>query len=179
MNQTISLEDGRKLGFAEYGDPAARVVFHCHGGAGSRLERPADEAILTDLGLRLVSTDRPGHGLSDPQPDRKLLDWPGDVSRLADHLGLDKFYVMGWSAGGPHTLACAYRLADRVLAGAIVSGLAPPDRPTPYEGLPFTNRILMFAFRRRLSNSRLTVLSGQAHLYLLARWPEVLAALVG
>ncbi|MDH3675784.1 MAG: alpha/beta hydrolase, partial [Anaerolineae bacterium] len=148
MNQTITLNDGRTLGYAEYGNPAGKVVFHFHGGAGSRLERPADKATLTNLGLRFVSTDRPGHGLSDPQPNRKLLDWPDDISQLADYLGLDKFYVMGWSAGGPHALACAYKLADRVLAGAIVSGLAPPDRPTPYEGLPFTNRILMFAFRQ-------------------------------
>jgi pimeloyl-ACP methyl ester carboxylesterase len=146
MNQTITLKDGRKLGFAEYGDPAGKIVFHFHGRAGSRLERPADEAILTNLGLKLVSTDRPGHGLSDPHPNHELLDWPDDISWLADHLGLDKFYVRGWSAGGPHALACAYKLADQVLAGAIVSGLAPPDRPHPYEGLPFTNRILMFVF---------------------------------
>jgi pimeloyl-ACP methyl ester carboxylesterase len=285
VNQTITLKDGRTLGYAEYGDPEGKAVFHCHGGAGSRLERPADTSILTDLGLRFVSTDRPGHGLSDPQPNRKLLDWPDDISQLADHLGLDKFYVMGWSAGGPHALACAYKLADRVLAGAVVSGLAPPDRPNPYEGLPFPNRMLMFVFRRmpksvflfrrmgyatirgapedvgrkldsasppadrqlievpenqrmfvadiqegyrqgwqgpaqddiiiinkpwgfrlediavridiwqgevdqnvplsqghyqheRIPNSRLTVLSGQAHLYLLAQWREVLAALV-
>jgi pimeloyl-ACP methyl ester carboxylesterase len=148
VNQTITLKDGRTLGYAEYGDPGGKAVFHFHGGAGSRLERPADTSILTDLGLRFVSTDRPGHGLSDPQPNRKLLDWPDDISQLADHLGLDRFYVMGWSAGGPHALVCAYKLADRVLAGAIVSGLAPPDRPNPYEGLPFPNRILMFVFRR-------------------------------
>jgi hypothetical protein len=56
VNQTITLKDGRKLGFAEYGDPEGKAVFHFHGGAGSRLERPAEESILTDLGLRLVST---------------------------------------------------------------------------------------------------------------------------
>ncbi len=147
-SRTIKLRDGRLLGYAEYGDPAGKAVFHFHGGAGSRLERPADESILTDLGIRYISTDRPGHGLSDPQPDRKLLDWPDDISQLADHLDIARFYVLGWSAGGPHALACAYKLTDRVLAGAIVSGLAPPDRPNPYEGLPFPNRILMFVFRR-------------------------------
>jgi len=148
MNQTMTLEDGRTLGFAEYGDPEGKAVFHFHGGAGSRLERPADESILTDLGIRYIPTDRPGHGLSDPQPDRKLLDWPDDIIHLADHLGIDRFYVLGLSAGGPHALACAYKLTDRVLAGAIVSGLVPPDRPNPYEGLPLPNRILMFVFRR-------------------------------
>lgn len=148
MKQTITLKDGRALSFAEYGDPAGRVVFHFHGSAGSRLERPADNSILTDLRIRYLSTDRPGHGLSDPQPRRKLLDWPDDISQLADHLGIEKFYVLGWSAGGPYALACAYRLAEQVLAGAVVSGLAPPDRPHPYRGLPLASRILMFVFRR-------------------------------
>ena len=117
-NQTIVLKDERRLGFAEYGDASGKAVLHFNGSGGSRLEHPSDLSILTDLGIRLISTDRPGHGISDPQPGRKLLDWPDDVGQLADHMGIDKFYVMGWSAGGPHALACAYRLPDRVSAGA-------------------------------------------------------------
>ena len=148
LNQTITLRDGRTLGFAEYGESQGKAVFHFHGGAGSRRERPLNESILSDLGIRYVSTDRPGHGLSDPKPNRKLLDWPDDIIQLVDHLGIDTFYVLGLSAGGPHALACAYKLPDRVLAGAIVSGLAPPDRPRPYQGLPFPNRFLSFIFRR-------------------------------
>ncbi|MFC1628655.1 alpha/beta fold hydrolase [Gemmatimonadota bacterium] len=148
MHQTIVLQDGRRLGFAEYGDAAGKAVFHFNGSGGSRLEHPSDLSILTDLGIRLISTDRPGHGISDPQPGRTLLDWPDDISQLADHLGIDRFYVMGWSAGGPHALACAKKLPDRVVAGAIISGLAPPDRPNPYEGLPFGMKALMIMVRR-------------------------------
>ena len=148
INQTIVLKDGRALGFAEYGDLAGKAVFHFNGAGGSRLGHPRDESILTDLGIRFISTDRPGHGLSDPQPDRKLLDWPDDISQLADHLGIDRFYVMGWSSGGPYALACAYKLPERVLAGAIISGVAPYERPNPYEGLPFGNRVLLFGERR-------------------------------
>lgn len=147
MDQTLSLKDGRKLGFVEYGDPHGKAVFHFNGSGGSRLEYPADQSILTDLEIRFIATDRPGHGLSDPQPDRKLLDWPDDISQLADHLNIDRFYVQGWSAGGPHALACAYKLPERVLAGALISGLAPPDRPQPYEGLPLPNRMLMIIGR--------------------------------
>ncbi len=152
INQTLKLKDGRSLGYAEYGDPEGKVVFHFNGSGGSRLEHPADETILTDLGIRFISTDRPGHGISDPQPDRKLLDWPDDIGQLADHLGADKFYVEGWSAGGPHALACAHELPERVLAGALISGLAPPDRPNPYEGLPLPNRVLM-SLARKLPSS--------------------------
>ncbi len=147
-NQTIVLRDERRLGFAEYGDTSGNAVLHFNGSGGSRLDQPSDLSILTDLGIRLICTDRPGHGISDPQPGRKLLDWPDDVGQLADHLGIDRFHVMGWSAGGPHALACAYKLSDRVSAGALVSGLAPPDRPRPYEGLPFALKTLMFIGRR-------------------------------
>lgn len=148
MNQTVTLKDGRKLGYAEYGDPGGKAVFHFNGSGGSRLEYPADQSILTDLGIRFISTDRPGHGISDPQPDRKLLDWPDDIGQLADHLNVDRFYVQGWSAGGSHALACAYKLPQRVIAGAIISGLAPPDRPQPYKGLPLPNKMLMIVGRR-------------------------------
>jgi pimeloyl-ACP methyl ester carboxylesterase len=147
MDEFLTLKNGRKLGYAEYGDPEGKAVFHFNGSGGSRLEYPADESILTDLGIRFIATDRPGHGISDPQPDRKLLDWPDDISQLADHLDIERFYLQGWSAGGPHALACAYKLPDRVLAGALISGLAPPDRPQPYKGLPFPNRMLMIVGR--------------------------------
>jgi pimeloyl-ACP methyl ester carboxylesterase len=147
MDQTITLKDGRKLGFFEYGDPEGKPIFHFNGSGGSRLEYPADQSILTDLGIRFIATDRPGHGLSDPQPDRKLLDWAEDISQLADHLNINQFYVEGWSAGGPHALACAYKLPNRVHAGTLISGIAPPDRPQPYEGLPLPNRMLMAAGR--------------------------------
>ena len=148
LNQTLTLKDGRALGFAECGDPQGTPVFYFHASGSSRLERPADESILVDLGVRFITTDRPGHGLSDPQPERKLLDWPDDVSQLADRLDVDKFYVMGWSAGGAPALACATKLPERVLAAAIVSGVSPPDCPGQYKGLPFANRLWKFGARR-------------------------------
>lgn len=148
VDQTLKLSDGRHLGFAEYGSLSGKPVFFFNGSGGSRLGHPADESILSDLDIRFISTDRPGHGLSDPKPDRELLDWPNDVSELASHLSIDEFYVLGWSAGGPHALACAYKLEDRVRAGAIVSGPAPPNRPAPYRGLPLGHRVVMFVLRR-------------------------------
>ncbi len=147
INQTLKMKDGRTLGFAEYGDPNGKPVFHFNGSGGSRLEHPADKAILTQLGIRYISTDRPGHGISTPQPDRELLDWPDDISSLADHLGIDKFFVLGWSAGGPHALACAFKLPDRVIFGALVCGLAPPDRPGPYRGYSGALKLLMLLGR--------------------------------
>jgi len=148
LHQTLTLQDGRALGFAECGDPAGVAVFHFHASGSSRLERPAEASLLIDLGIRFVTADRPGHGLSDPQPERTLLDWPADVAQLADHLGIDQFFVMGWSAGGAPALACAVKLPERVRAAALVSSVSPPDCPGPYKGLPFANRVWKFGARR-------------------------------
>lgn len=147
-NQILELKDGRKLGFAEYGDPKGIPVFHFNGSGGSRLERPSDLSILTDLGVRYISTDRPGHGNSSPQQNRTLLDWPEDITALANHLGINKFHVLGWSAGGSYALACAFKMKERVISGAIVSGLAPPDRPNPYEGYKGFLKLLMILGRK-------------------------------
>lgn len=145
--QTIVLLDGRRLGFAEYGDPAGQPVFHFHGSAGSRLDHPADESILWRQGIRLISVERPGHGLSDFQAERRLVDWPKDVGELADQLGLETFYVEGWSAGGPHALACACFLPERVKAVSLIASPAPMRREGALSGLPLPNRVLAASAR--------------------------------
>lgn len=82
--QSLRLEDGRSLGFAEWGDHAGTPVFHFHGSSSSRLERPVDPGSLE--GVRLVTVDRPGHGLSEFQPERRLVDWPSDVTHASSEL---------------------------------------------------------------------------------------------
>ena len=144
-SQSIQLDDSRRLGFAAYGPPAGRPVFHFHGSGSSRLERPANVEILFKLDLRFISVDRPGHGLSDLQPDRRLQDWPNDIEQLADHLGIESFFATGHSAGGPHVLACAHQLPNRVLAAALISSVAPMGRPDAYAGMPILNRIRNYA----------------------------------
>ena len=145
--QSIVLGDGRCLGYAEYGDPAGQPVFHFHGSAGSRLDHPADEGILREQAIRFIAVERPGHGLSDFQPKRRLVDWPKDVSQLADHLGLLIFFVEGWSAGGPHALACAWGLPDRVKAVALIASPVPMKRDEALNGLPLPNRALAASAR--------------------------------
>jgi pimeloyl-ACP methyl ester carboxylesterase len=148
VDQQLVLQDGRRLGYAEYGEATGLPVFFFHGSAGSRLDRPSSENALSQIPVRFVSTDRPGHGLSDFQPRRRLVDWPQDIAQLADHLEIEKFYVMGHSAGGPHALACAHQLPERVIAGAAVSSIAPMSRPKPYVGMPIMNQILARSSRR-------------------------------
>ena len=123
----LTLADGRDLCFAEFGAPHGRAVLYCHGFPGSRLEPAFAHPIAASVGARLVCADRPGMGCSDPHPGRDLLAWTHDAEALVDHLGLGSFSVLGVSGGAPYALACAYRLADRVRATAVVSGVAPPE----------------------------------------------------
>jgi len=123
--KTIQLSDGRTLAYLETGDPEGRPVFYFHGGPGSRLEGLFYDEINQQLGIRMIALDRPGYGLSDFQEDRTYLDWPDDVSELADHLDIDRFAVLGWSSGGPHAAAVAHQIPQRVSVAAIVAGEGP------------------------------------------------------
>nr|VFJ68885.1 MAG: Pimeloyl-ACP methyl ester carboxylesterase [Candidatus Kentron sp. DK] len=131
----ITLDDGRALAYTEHGDPAGKPMFFFHGNPGSRLIRPADEGIAERLGVRIITPDRPGYGLSDFQPGRRLLDYPRDITQLADALGLERFAVFGVSAGGMYVAVCAHSIPERLTGAAIVSGAAPFDRDNPYEGM--------------------------------------------
>jgi len=75
----------------------------------------------------MIAADRPGYGLSDFQPGRRIGDWPSDVEALADSLGLGRFGVLGISGGGPYAAACAASLPARVTAAGIVGGLGRLD----------------------------------------------------
>jgi len=124
-DKVIRLADGRDLGYSEYGAPDGRPVFFFHGFGTTRVICPPDERPVKELGLRLIAVDRPGIGLSESLPGRRLLDWPADVVQLADRLGIESFSVIGWSGGGPYALACGYALPDRVAAVGLVSSPAP------------------------------------------------------
>jgi pimeloyl-ACP methyl ester carboxylesterase len=132
----VTLPDGRRLGYA---DSAPRDGFPVLGFLGTPLSRLAHlgQEAPEAAGVRLILVDRPGYGLSDFQSGRALLDWPGDVTRLADSLGLERFAVLGMSGGGPHAAACGYALADRVSAVGLVSSPGPVwDRPQLRYSLP-------------------------------------------
>jgi pimeloyl-ACP methyl ester carboxylesterase len=122
----VRLADGRALSFDEHGDPAGTPVLYFPGGGDSRLTRHPDDSIAAELGLRVVAVDRPGCGGSDFGRRRSVAAWPEDVAQLADSLELDRFAVLGWSAGGPHALACAWALPARVTYASVVAGMPLP-----------------------------------------------------
>src|SRR5690242_4253772 len=96
-NNQIRLKDGRKLGYAEYGDPKGKPLFFFHGFPTSRFHAKRTDQAAKELGIRVIAPDRPGFGLSDFQIGRTLLDFPDDVLELANYLGIKKFVVEGVS----------------------------------------------------------------------------------
>jgi pimeloyl-ACP methyl ester carboxylesterase len=144
---TITLADGRSLAYCEWGDPNGFPVMLMHGGPGSRLLCP-DEDATAAAEVRLLTVDRPGYGGSDRRPDPTLLGWADDVRALANRLDLERFAVVGFSAGGGYALACAARMPERISAvglaccegpydqvpGALEQGMTPEER-TLFEGI--------------------------------------------
>jgi pimeloyl-ACP methyl ester carboxylesterase len=143
------LPDGRDLGWMEMGDPTGTPIFGFHGTPGSRYEIAMDDGPISEAGLRLICVDRPGYGLSTFQRGRRLVDWPRDVEYMADHLGIERFAVIGHSGGGPHSAVCAALLGDRVTAAAIVSGVGPLADQRAFESMKRSDQVQMGLSRRR------------------------------
>ncbi|MEA2419519.1 MAG: hypothetical protein QOE60_1725 [Thermoleophilaceae bacterium] len=124
---------GRVLSVREDGDPGGVPLIAHHGTPGSRLlyRRWVEDA--TARGIRLIAYERPGYGGSDRHAGRNVADAAADTAAVADALGLDRFLTHGRSGGGPHALACAALLGDRVAAAATFASVAPYDG----EGLDF------------------------------------------
>lgn len=130
---TVTLSDGRNLEVVEAGEehwPAIIVHNGTPSGAGL-IQEHVEDAI--ERRLRLISYGRPGYGCSTRHPGRSVASAAQDTAQLADALGIKRFGTWGISGGGPHALACAALLGQRVVAAASLAGVAPSDA----EGLEF------------------------------------------
>jgi len=133
LGQTL-LPDGRNLGWAEWGPETGTPVLFCPGAATSRFLGFGGD-VVDELGVRLISVDRPGLGASDPAPGRTFADWTRDIEQFALLKKLSSMAVVAYSQGAPFGLACTE--SGIVTALAIVCGtdeLAHPsfaDELTP------------------------------------------------
>lgn len=136
-NQQIKLQDGRILGYAEYGPPDGIPIFYFHGFPSSRLDWHLInyDNSLAEHNARVIAPDRPGSGLSHYKPGRKMVDWPDDVIELANKLNIDGFSVLGISGGGPYAASCASSIHDRLIKTGIVCGMGPSDAPGMKDGV--------------------------------------------
>jgi pimeloyl-ACP methyl ester carboxylesterase len=141
-DRIVLAPDGRRLTVRVLGDRSGAPVFFMHGTPGSRVGPFPRSALLHQLGVCLVAYDRPGYGGSDRLPLRSVAHAARDVKTIADALGIERFSVIGRSGGGPHALACAAMLPDRVSRVAVLVGLAPrhAEGLDWYAGMTESNR---------------------------------------
>jgi pimeloyl-ACP methyl ester carboxylesterase len=156
LEGTVTLVDGRRVGYAEYGPPDGRPVLWFHGSPGARRQIPPVARIAADeRDVRLIAIERPGVGASTPYLHRNIANYADDVEDFTQRMGIDRFGVVALSGGGPYALACAYRLPNRVVAAAILGGVAPTSGPDAPDGgvVRLTARFqpLLHAFREPLA----------------------------
>jgi pimeloyl-ACP methyl ester carboxylesterase len=121
----VDLGEGRRLhAYDTGGDDRLAVVWH-HGTPNIGAPPEPLFAAADRLGIRWVAYDRPGYGGSTPRPDRSIGSAADDVRAVVDHLGIERFAVMGHSGGSTHALASGARLSDRVTGVASMAALAP------------------------------------------------------
>lgn len=124
IGHRVSIE-GRQIGYAEYGSPKGQAVFFMHSWAGSRLQVPYDKNVLIENNIRLIAIERPGMGLSEVRADSNLDNWPFTLVKIADHLKIEKFSIVGYSLGSIYAIACAKKLPERITQLYLVSPFAP------------------------------------------------------
>lgn len=124
-SQILRLADGRRIGFAEYGDPDGQPVLAIHGTPGSRLMFALTDVPARERRLRIVAPERPGYGLSDFQLQRSLAEAASDLEQCANALGLRRFALIGVSGGGPYAVAAAAAMPRRIALLALINPVGP------------------------------------------------------
>jgi pimeloyl-ACP methyl ester carboxylesterase len=162
----MTLPDGRRLGFASYGDPSGAPVFFLSGTLGSRREAALFHEAARRLRVHVVGVDRPGHGRSTLQRGRTFAGFADDLLRLADHLGFARFGLLGWSGGGAHAAAVAPLLKHRLTGLSLVASGTPPGLPGVHRARRLLVRFVIWLVRYTLVHLWL----GIAALRLLLRW---------
>ncbi|MEV4349136.1 alpha/beta hydrolase [Actinoplanes sp. NPDC049596] len=119
--------DGRVLRYCFYGPEGGRPAVFENGSPSSRFKRPSLAEVMERSRLRVLVYDRPGYGGSTRRPGRRVADAAEDVRALADAYGWDRFALFGGSGGGPHALASAALLGERVTRCAVLSGIKPRE----------------------------------------------------
>jgi pimeloyl-ACP methyl ester carboxylesterase len=145
--KVISLQNDAKIALIEYGDPEGVPVVFCHGWPSSCTMAELTDRAACEVGVRIISPDRPGISGSAFQKDRTLLDWPPIVESMVDHLGIGKFRVLAISGGAPYAYATAWAIPERIQAIAVVSGAPSIIELSDHEGLLPLYRWMLALYR--------------------------------
>ncbi len=137
---TFHLNDGRQLGYAEYGPATGRPLLWFHASPGAKWQIAPDAREDTyDRNIRIIAIERPGVGDSTLHLYDAIVEWARDVEEFCDAKGIDEFNVVGLSGGGPYALAVAHEMPERVSSAIILGSLAPATGPEAAEGLVSTS----------------------------------------
>jgi pimeloyl-ACP methyl ester carboxylesterase len=172
----LQLADGRRLTYSDTGPRHGFPVVYCHGAFGTPLGAAVDlEAIATELGVRYLAISRPGIGGSDPAPGRTVIEFASDVREFVDALEVERFGVVGVSAGGPYALAVARELEARVSKVALCSSLSPLCAPHRTPGM---QRRIRLALSVLASAPGLCAAVGDLAVPVIRRHPDLLTRVI-
>ena len=149
-DHTLQRHDGRTVAWTQSGDPEGRPVLRVPGTPGSRWTVRADQQPWLDRRLLIITTERPGFGVSTPLPERGFADPADDTAAILDQLGIDAVPVYGASGGAPHILALCARHPDRVSAATVIAGAAPMTDDEAENVLPINRQARMLALKNDL-----------------------------
>jgi len=140
--QTLTLPDGRKLGYLTVGE--GKPVFYFHGIPSSRLDVLFLTRIASTRKLQVIGVDRPGFGLSTYKKMESLSSFASDLNYLANNLSINKFAILGWSMGGPWAISYAAQYPEFVSKILVVGS---PSLPIETEMEGTSNTALRLGFR--------------------------------
>ncbi len=110
----------RDIGPRDYEHP----IMILHQSPMSMIQFGAAQNALADLGVRAITVDTPGYGMSD-LPDRQptIQEYGANLEYVLDHLGIDKVLIAGHHTGAQIAATFAANFPDRVV-GVILHGAA-------------------------------------------------------
>ena len=139
---TIRLDDGRRLGYAEYGDAQGFPLLFFHSADTCRYQYFIDMEMMADYGIRLIVPERPGYGLSDPAPHSRLLDYPKDIVALLDALDIAQCSLAAFSYSGAYASVCAHQIPERIRRVGLISNKYHCQQIRHLNAIPLTHRVL-------------------------------------
>ena len=137
------------IAYDEYGDPEGVPVFFCHGWPSSRTMAELTDAAARDLGVRIISPDRPGSAVRLFKPTGNWLIGHRSSRSWSSNLGIGDFWMLAISGGAPYAYVTAWEMPQRLRAIAIVSGAAPIVDLSDQSGLLKLYRWMLSLYRTR------------------------------
>lgn len=112
----LDVGNGHTIYFEEWGNPHATPIFYFHGGPGGNFSEET-KLLFNPKIHHVIFHDQRGCGKSTPYAETRhntTQDLVEDVEKLADHLQIKKFTVMGGSWGSTLTLFYALYHPERI-----------------------------------------------------------------